>query len=313
MDVLSGQWWRFGSYELAQDDEVDKLLWIGAVIRPSPGATGKPYSPEDERHRLGHRRAAYNQLADVGFHLREWYLRRPEVVGQSGEDFKTLLPRLRAWEAEALVQSLHSPVLEWCSRFGLLGVPSLYSAEYQATMRRADGAGSVKSRQDDIATLILDPQFWRTYTEGFSTFAFWAVVMHNTLRSIADADPKLRAHAFENLNLMLENVGLVAREQAGGPAPAWTSTSLLGYLAAAALFDISNGVRIGICKRCGRTFLSRRDDKRTCSERCREAEKMKRRREDPAFRAHELERQRAARRNAGPSRASGHAKRKGTT
>jgi hypothetical protein len=306
MDVPPGQWWRFGSYELAQDDEV----WIGAAIRPSPGATGEAYSPEDERQRLGHGRAAYNQLSDVGYHLREWYMRRPAappVAGQSHEDVEAFKPHLRAWEEEAFAQSLHPPVLEWCSHFGLLGVPSLYSSEYQETTHQTEY---------DPAALILDPQFWRMYRETFSLFAFYAVLMHNTLRDISGADPKRRAHAFESLNLMLENVGLVAREHSGAPAPAWISTSLLGYLAAAALLDISNGVRIGVCERCGRTFLSRRRDKRTCSERCREAEKKKHRREDPAFRAHELERQRAARRNAGPSRESGQdtsTKRKGQT
>jgi len=62
-----------------------------------------------------------------------------------------------------------------------------------------------------------------------------------------------------------------------------------------ALFDLGGGVRIGVCERCGMLFSTRRADKRTCSPRCQEAAKKKRRRDDPEYRARELKRQRAAR------------------
>jgi len=94
------------------------------------------------------------------------------------------------------------------------------------------------------------------------------------------------------LSTMLDPVGLVVSDHDGRLEPGWRSSSLLGYLAAWACFDLAGGVLIGVCERCGRTFTTRRRDMRFCSERCRDAQKKARRREDPDHKDAELARQR---------------------
>ena len=308
--VLPDTWWRFDRYELAM---LDSNSLSSLVIRPASGVDMQSYSVSERHQALGPSRAPYLELARLGAHLRDWYLRHPfgpynadgsllshsafaDMVKQIGKSTPGAMGDLtRAWLTEVTLQGLHTPVLEWCRRFGLLGVPDIDSGSILADMRRSPSAGPIRSRLEDISTLTRTPAFWKTYEEPFVSFAGSAVQMAWVLRGVEHPELKRRSRSLEILNLLLEPVGLIAADDAGHVRPQWKSTSLLGFLAAMALFDLAGGVRIGVCERCGALFSTRRQDKRTCSPRCQEAAKKKRRRDDPEYRARELRRQREAR------------------
>jgi hypothetical protein len=234
-----------------------------------------PYNPDGSLHSGAQTTEMFDELTSIG------------VEG--------MRDRHRAWRDEALSLGLDEPVLDWCRRFGLLGVPDIDSGAIQGEMRLSPGAGPIRSRLDDIRALTSDPQFWKTYEEPFAIFANRAVWLDWALRGTEHPDRVRRSESRESLNLLLEPVGLVVADDDGRTLLRVTSSSLLGYLAAMASFDLAGGVRLGVCERCGALFSTRRRDRRTCSTRCQEAAKKKRRRDDPEYRKRELKRQRDAR------------------
>ncbi len=55
----------------------------------------------------------------------------------------------------------------------------------------------------------------------------------------------------------------------------WSSATLLSTLAFMAYRDLTGGARLTACRRCGRLFVARRDDRLYCSPRCKATEKKR--------------------------------------
>ena len=308
-DLLSGSWWCFDQYEIVEHCDEDPWR-LG--IRPAKGATATQYPVLERGRDLGLNRAPYVQLARVGAALREWYIACPALEPMTQERVQKYhddpaapqrdTDRYRTWVVLALVRALDKPVLKWCQDFGLFGPGD---GAFQGTPRWDAKGEQFRSLGTTASESLSSESYWRTYEEDFASFAFDAVVMDHTLRGLKDSKPSRRAESLERFRLMLEPVYLTAVENAGSPAPALESTSLSGYLTAAACFDLAGGVRVDACQWCGKLFASRRQDRLTCSTRCQEARKKKIQRDDPAKRAKELARQKAARADQpkdGPSR-----------
>ncbi len=315
---LADTWWHFDHYEvvLRESEHLPDL-----VIRPAAGARLQSYSVSEVHRTLGHSRSACLQLAHIGAELRDWLSAVPFEFIQIEDSFRSvdesfeyldwvmgleevrerhggahkIREQYRQWLQEALSRGLHEPVLEWCQRFGLLGVPDLGVQDVPKVAQKSPYEYYHVSKLDEIATLACDAEFWKTREESFPRFVNCAVDVNWVLRGFEHPDADHRARSLQGLNIYLESVGLVGADVAGHPTPQWRSTSLLGMLAATALFDLAGGVRLGVCERCGALFSTRRADKRTCSPPCQEAAKKKRRRDDPEYRARELKRQRDAR------------------
>ena len=192
-------WWRFDRYEVAlrEGEHLPDL-----VIRPAPGATPKSYSVSEAHRTLGPSRSAYLQLAHIGEKLRHWFFAVPFELWHDWETFReiedtfSLLDWIetreserqggaenvraayRQWLEDALSRGLHEPVLEWCQRFGLLGVPDLGSEEgRQKAFKRLRERNDPKWR-DDIAAWADTTDYWRTYEESMPRFVH-AVMGHD--------------------------------------------------------------------------------------------------------------------------------------
>jgi hypothetical protein len=317
-NTFADTWWHFDHYEvvLREGEHLPDL-----VIRPVVGARLQWYSVSELHRDLGPSRSAYLQLAHIGAELWDWFSAVPFDLIDTADCFRSvdnsfayldqlmghgelcekyggaenIREQYRQWLQDALARGLHEPVIDWYQRFGLLGVPELSSKEVREAAGRTYFELEHLSRLDDAAVMAHDPEFWKTREESFPRFANCAADMHWVLRGLEHSDADVREWSLQGLNIYLESVGLAGVEVVGHIAPQWRSSSLLGMLGATALFDLAGGVRLGVCERCGTLFSTRRADKRTCSPRCQEAAKKKRRRGDPEYRAHELQRQRQAR------------------
>jgi hypothetical protein len=146
--------------------------------------------------------------------------------------------------------------------------------------------------------------FWRLYAEPMSQFLDVAGTITQMLGGF---------QGQESANLPVETMHRLLYPtqptlQTGGAGRyvgRWSSPSLMSTMALMAFTDLTGGDRIALCPECEGLYVSRRSGTTYCSERCKSRARKKRQRNDPAFRARELERQRAARRNPGPSRESG--------
>ena len=304
MLALTGDWWHFERYRLVLIDEpLGRRAEL--VIEPDVESALTTYSVADLHERLGSSRALYNELARVGAGVRDWYLRAPFFIesrdGMEAEDvlrfhqaqdnYEKQRDPKAPWLDELMARGLDKPVLDWCAAVGLLGLSAINEEDSRSMYKRERSCSSL----DEIIELHADPEYQRLYRENFVVFVEAAMNMDSCLRGLRTApasDRGARGGAVATLGAMLDPVGLTVSDDEGQLQPGWRSSSLLGYLAALACFDLAGGVQIGVCERCGRTFTTRRRDKRFCSEPCRDAQKKARRRANPVNRKAERERQR---------------------
>jgi hypothetical protein len=273
-----GRWWRFNRYEVVERGEGSG---VEHLIVPASGARFEEYDVE-ALYAGGGGRTLYLSLADVGRSLVPWWERKPLPPRNDDET--------RAWRAEGATE-MATPVLDWCSRYGLLGGPDFVVEGEHRT-------GSWEA-------------FWRGYGETFSTFAVLAIIICGIVRDIGSQRHSDRVRAVDDLNRFLPTLLTPLLVKDGEEwRVEWVTPSLFGDILSMVTRDLAGGVRFGTCERCGRAFSSRRSEKRYCSMSCQEAAKKARKRDNDAFRSAELQRRRALRdlrrtEDPGPSRKSG--------
>lgn len=115
--------------------------------------------------------------------------------------------------------------------------------------------------------LPLSEEFWREYAEPLDQFMSAVRAFEGALRHLQR--PTEVRLGREKINALAEDVSLALSFGRDGFRQAWVATSLLGTLAAMAIFDLSGGKRVLRCETCGRPFVSGAPAARYCSPTCR--------------------------------------------
>lgn len=116
--------------------------------------------------------------------------------------------------------------------------------------------------------LPLSEEFWREYAEPLDQFVNAVRALEDALRYLQEPTEVRRGR--DKINALAGDVNLTLLTSEEGFRQAWVSTSLLGTLAAMAIFDLSGGKRVLRCETCGRPFVSGAPTARYCSPTCRQ-------------------------------------------
>ncbi len=115
--------------------------------------------------------------------------------------------------------------------------------------------------------LPLSEEFWREYAEPLDQFVNAVRALEDALRYLQEPTEVRRGR--DKINALAGDVNLTLLTSEEGFRQAWVSTSLLGTLAAMAIFDLAGGKRVLRCQTCGRPFVSGSPSARYCSSTCR--------------------------------------------
>lgn len=115
--------------------------------------------------------------------------------------------------------------------------------------------------------LPLSTDFWREYAEPLDDFVTAVRALVRALHHLEQPSEVRRGR--ELINVLAEDVSLVLAVDVDEFRQAWVATSLLGTLAAMAIFDLTGGKRVRRCETCGRPFVSGAPAARYCSPTCR--------------------------------------------
>lgn len=300
-EPLAGLWWRFDSYEFRD-----------GYIRPAKGARGSWYDPwrvyREARASRKDAPAPYQELLPLARSVRF---------------------RLFAGTFEPEPEEVER-VLEWCSRWGLLGV--LLNRVHQVTQREGDGAegqrrmlrtafgwtvesvlvledgrpgpvvpGALVRDMDDFNVTMqpvsawaeffpnvpreeaesyryptpLTERFWHEYAEPIEDFLLAAEALAEALERLASPKESEAKDGLRALTALADDVRMALVPVDGGFRLTWFASSLLGYLAAMAMLDLSSTHRVLRCENCGRVFVAGAPRARYCSPRCRHTAQMR--------------------------------------
>ena len=140
MEQVIGRWWRFERYQVRD-----------GYIRPAPGADWEPYDPW-KAHRL-QKRPPYLELVDAISDV------SPEAVIPTGHWAGFAGPRFTCSE------TTQERVLDWCARFGLLGL-------LPHDLLQARLAGSIVRRTSVGDSWVREPYFYERAKEPIAELVF---------------------------------------------------------------------------------------------------------------------------------------------